>query len=56
MNNLAGNPEHKTVMAELRAELERWMAHCGDEGQETEMKALERMEKKVNQKTSKKNK
>ncbi len=43
MNNLAGNPEYAEVAKQLRAELERWMAHCGDQGQVTEMAALEHM-------------
>jgi N-sulfoglucosamine sulfohydrolase len=55
MNNLAGNPEYKSVRAELRAELDRWMVHCGDEGQATELKALDRMGKKrAGQKTNNK--
>jgi N-sulfoglucosamine sulfohydrolase len=45
MNNLADNPEHAPVIKELRAELERWMAHCGDLGQATEMNALKHMPK-----------
>ncbi len=47
MNNIAGNPEHAQVMAELRAELDRWMAHCGDEGQKTELEALDHMRDKA---------
>lgn len=46
MTNLAGRSEHAVVQAALRAELNRWMEHCGDEGQATEMKALERMGRK----------
>jgi hypothetical protein len=33
------------VRAELRAKLEAWMKEQGDEGQATELKALERMPK-----------
>lgn len=44
MNNLAGNPEYNTVQIELRAELERWMNQCGDQGQVTEMNALEHLD------------
>ncbi len=43
MNNLADNPEYESVKKELRAELDRWMKHNGDEGQATELKAFERM-------------
>jgi len=32
LNNLAKNPEHATIKAELRAELEKWMAAQGDPG------------------------
>ncbi|VGO13319.1 Choline-sulfatase [Pontiella desulfatans] len=57
MHNLADNPEYDEVKKELATELERWMAHCGDEGQATEMKALERMGagKKASPKKKRKN-
>ncbi|MEM6776770.1 MAG: sulfatase [Planctomycetota bacterium] len=42
MNNLADDPQWDDVKSELRAELDAWMAHCGDEGQATELKALQR--------------
>ncbi len=45
MNNLADDPQFETVKAELKAKLEQWMAQCGDEGQVTEMQALEHMAK-----------
>ena len=45
MNNLAGDPEYAATLKALRAELDQWMARCGDKGQETEMAALEHMGK-----------
>ncbi|MEM1296752.1 MAG: family 43 glycosylhydrolase, partial [Verrucomicrobiota bacterium] len=50
-NNLANNPEYAQIAAELRAELDRWMAHCGDEGPATEMKAMERQGRARNAKS-----
>jgi uncharacterized sulfatase len=41
--NLAADPALAEVKAELRAELERWMAAQGDTGQATELAARERM-------------
>ncbi|QDT88741.1 sulfatase family protein [Gimesia algae] len=38
-HNLAGKPEYATVQAELKAELDAWMKHCGDQGQQTELEA-----------------
>jgi uncharacterized sulfatase len=38
--NLAGDPTYAGVIQELRGELMAWMEACGDEGQETELKAL----------------
>lgn len=43
MNNLADKPEYKKVIARLDKELKKWMDYCGDLGQETEMRARERM-------------
>lgn len=43
MNNLADNPMYKQTKMELRRELLKWMAECGDKGQETELKAFEHM-------------
>ena len=42
-NNIADNPEYASVKKDLRAELNRWMTACGDEGQETELNAFDRM-------------
>ncbi|MEM7312886.1 MAG: sulfatase [Planctomycetota bacterium] len=41
-NNLAANENYVAVKRELRSELDAWMERCGDEGQVTEMKAIER--------------
>ena len=41
--NLAGRPEHAKRLAMLRTQLDGWMKEQGDEGQATELKALERM-------------
>lgn len=43
LNNLADDPAYAAKKAELRAALEAWMVDVGDLGQETEMKALERL-------------
>lgn len=40
--NLAGDEEHANVKRELRNQLDGWMTACGDLGQTTEMKAMER--------------
>jgi hypothetical protein len=42
MTNLADNPAYAEIKARLRKELERWMAQQGDEGNATELKAIER--------------
>ena len=41
--NLIADPRLAAVRAELRSRLDAWMKSQGDEGQATEMKALERM-------------
>jgi N-sulfoglucosamine sulfohydrolase len=41
--NLAGRPEYAERLNELRSKLDGWMTEQGDEGQATEMKALDRM-------------
>nr|MBD3621795.1 sulfatase [Sunxiuqinia sp.] len=41
MNNIAENPENKVIIERMDQALKEWMAMCGDQGQETEMKALE---------------
>ena len=43
LNNLADDPQYAAKKAELRTALEAWMADVGDLGQETEMKALDRL-------------
>ncbi|MCO8123987.1 sulfatase [Stieleria sp. TO1_6] len=46
LTNLASQPQYDSVKRQLRSELDRWMAHCGDQGQPTEMQALEHMGRK----------
>jgi uncharacterized sulfatase len=43
MNNLAEDPAYAKHLARLDGQLRRWMKECGDEGQATEMEALEHM-------------
>ncbi|TWU35047.1 sulfatase family protein [Novipirellula artificiosorum] len=43
MKNIADEPQHAEIMAELREQLQQWMERCGDRGQDTEMEALEHM-------------
>ncbi len=43
LNNLADDPTKKEIMTTLKQELDNWMANCGDEGQATEMAALDHM-------------
>ncbi|WP_417392808.1 sulfatase [Gimesia sp.] len=38
-HNLAGKPEYAAVQAKLKAELDAWLKHCGDKGQQTELEA-----------------
>jgi N-sulfoglucosamine sulfohydrolase len=42
-HNLASDPKFAAQLAGLRAQLDAWMKQQGDDGQATEMKALERM-------------
>ncbi len=42
MNNIAGKHENNLILERMDKVLKEWMASCGDEGQGTEMKALER--------------
>jgi uncharacterized sulfatase len=42
LNNLAGKPDYAELKSTLRAELDRWMQQQGDEGVDTELKALQR--------------
>jgi len=41
MNNIAGTPENKSILERMDKVLKKWMTSCGDEGQTTEMKALD---------------
>lgn len=41
MNNLADDPNYQAVKVTLRKQLDQWMKRCGDEGQATELRALE---------------
>lgn len=43
MVNLAEDPQYQGKMAEMAAELQKWMDECGDLGQETEMNAKEHL-------------
>ncbi|MBN2841490.1 MAG: sulfatase, partial [Sedimentisphaerales bacterium] len=43
MNDLTGDEKYASVKAQLREQLDLWMSHCNDKGQETEMSALEHM-------------
>lgn len=43
MNNLAADPEFAEIQATLRGKLDAWMKHCHDQGQATEMQALQHM-------------
>lgn len=38
-NNLAHDPQYADVQKELQRQLQRWMDHCGDQGQQTELDA-----------------
>jgi len=42
LTNLADDPAYAEIEARLRKELDRWMAQQGDEGNATELKAIER--------------
>ncbi|MEO1614644.1 MAG: sulfatase [Planctomycetota bacterium] len=42
MKNLAGDAKYSEVKSELQSVLDAWMLKCGDEGQTTELKAMER--------------
>ncbi len=42
-DNLASDPKYSEQLSGLRVKLDAWMKQQGDEGQPTEMKALERM-------------
>ena len=54
LNNLAGDEKHAETMNELRSKLAVWMKQCGDEGQATELKAIEQMTRGRKKKKSKK--
>ncbi len=45
LNNLAEDPEFKSIKKELRSKLLEWMEECGDKGQQTEMEAFYHMPK-----------
>ena len=50
-NNLADDPKYAKVKAELRRRLLQWMKAMGDEGQQTELEALEHQGRSRNRKT-----
>lgn len=50
MVNLAEDEKYSEIKKELKQELLKWMKECGDEGQKTEMEALENMPKHFNKK------
>lgn len=54
--NLADDPQFKQQLVTLRTQLDVWMKQQGDEGQPTEMKALERMPKNASSDDSPKKK
>lgn len=43
--NLANSPEHSEILGELQTQLDQWMADQGDEGQATELAALEHQQR-----------
>lgn len=45
MNNLADKASYSDIINRLDKELKKWMKDCGDEGQATEMRALEHLAK-----------
>ncbi len=47
MNNLVNDPVYATKVKELDKAWKKWMKQCGDEGQPTEMEALEHMPRNV---------
>ncbi len=47
MNNLAEKLEYSNTIAKMDKVLKEWMRSCGDNGQETEMRAYEHMPKKL---------
>ena len=53
-HNLADDPKYSKVKKELRTKLYKWMAQQGDEGQATELEALEHQTKYLRKKNRKK--
>lgn len=47
MQNLAGKPEYEKIQSELDKALHAWMKSCGDLGAETEMDALNHLNKQA---------
>lgn len=43
LNNLAGNPEYKSKLVELRAEMDRWIAEIGDQPNLPEAELIEQL-------------
>lgn len=52
MNNLAGDSKYDRNIKRLDKKLRGWMRACGDEGQATEMRALEHLAKKKHLETT----
>lgn len=52
MNNLAGDSKYDRTIKRLDKKLRGWMRACGDEGQATEMRALEHLAKKKHLETT----
>lgn len=53
MTNLADDPSHKLVIADLRSRLESWMKDQGDDGLATELKAKDHQHQSKRRKKSK---
>lgn len=56
MNNLAGDPQYRTVVAQLKSKLDAWMKSQGDLGIETEMDALKHQTRALKEQTPAKKK
>ncbi|TWU49145.1 sulfatase family protein [Rubripirellula reticaptiva] len=55
LHNIAGDPQYDEIKENLKRKLDDWMDRCGDEGQATEMAALEHMKRGNKKREKKKN-